>query len=162
MIEAGPMKLKLLVFSLALPLMIGAIGSFFTIESIPTWYATLNKPGFSPPNYIFGPVWTILYILMGVSLYLVLSSKKKNKKAVQLFFIQLFLNLVWSLVFFKIQHPVAGLIDIILLWIAILMTIKEFLKIKKEAAYLLYPYLAWVTFAAILNLAIVLLNKSVV
>ena len=152
-------KVKLLIFSLALPLIVGFISSYFTVGSIPTWYASLNKPSFNPPNYIFAPVWTILYILMGISLYLILSSKKNNKYGLMLFFVQLALNFAWSLVFFGTHHIVPAFIDIVLLWIAIFMTIKEFLKINKTAGYLLIPYILWVSFATILNLSIVLLNK---
>ncbi len=147
-------NLPLLIFSLGICLGAGVLGSFFTINSIPTWYQTLNKPFFFPPNWIFGPVWTILYILMGYSLYLVWV---KNKVPV-IFWIQLILNAVWSIIFFGFKNPTLALIDIIALWVTIILTIKVFAKINKLSAYLLYPYLAWVLFASILNLAIVLLN----
>ncbi|MDD2823424.1 MAG: tryptophan-rich sensory protein [Candidatus Daviesbacteria bacterium] len=138
----------------------GILGSFFTIQSIPTWYATLNKPPFSPPNFIFGPVWTILYFLMGVSLYLVWESNTaKNKKmGIKLFLAQLGVNSFWSIIFFGYRSPIGGLVTIILMWFLILKTIQNFQQINKTAALLLYPYLAWVTFATILNLSIVLLN----
>ena len=139
----------------------GIIGSIFTINSIPTWYATLQKPIFSPPNYLFGPVWTTLYFLMGISFYLIVSKKLKgkNKKAIYIFAVQLFLNAIWSPIFFSLKSPLWGLIVIITLWFAIILTIKEFWKIEKRAAYLLLPYLAWVSFATVLNLSIYILNK---
>lgn len=132
----------------------GLIGSLFTFSAIPTWYATLNKPFFSPPNFVFGPVWTTLYFLMGVSLYLVWM----KKKSLTIFWIQLFFNVTWSLVFFGLKNPLLALINIIFLWTAIFLTIKHFFRISKLAAYLLVPYLLWVSFASLLNLAIVILN----
>ncbi len=135
------------------------MGSIFTFSAIPNWYVTLNKPFFSPPNWVFGPVWTILYILMGISLYLVWISKSKIKQnAINLFFVQLGLNVLWSILFFGLRNPALALIDIVALWVAIFLTIKSFSKINKLAGNLQIPYLAWVTFASILNLSIVLLN----
>lgn len=148
-----------LILSIGICLGAGILGSIFTISSIPTWYATLNKPVFSPPNFIFGPVWTILYILMGVSLYLVWISKGKNKKgAMNLFFIQLTLNAFWSTIFFGMKNPTLAFLDILALLTFIFLTILSFYKISKPAAYLLIPYLLWVSFATILNLSIVFLN----
>lgn len=147
-------NLSKLILSISLCLGAGILGSFFTVSAIPTWYATLNKPSFSPPNWIFGPVWTILYILMGYSLYLVWS----KRKVPVVFWIQLFLNAIWSIIFFGMRNPALALIDIVALWIAIVLTMKAFYKINKLASYLLIPYLAWVSFATILNLAIMLLN----
>ena len=155
------MKLNLpkLLASIILCLGVGSLGSFFTVSEIASWYATLQKPFFSPPNYLFGPVWTILYILMGISLYLVWVAKKKGKeKAMQLFLIQLALNFFWSIIFFGLHSPEVAFVEIIAMWIFIYLTIKAFSGISKTAAYLLYPYLAWVSFATILNLSIVLLN----
>lgn len=134
----------------------GLIGSVFTFNSVNMWYVTLNKPFFNPPSWIFAPVWTILYLLMGVSLYLVWGTKKVNLKW---FWIQLALNSLWSLIFFGLKNPMFAFLEIILLWLAILMTIKSFWKYNKTASWLLLPYLLWVTFASILNLSIVLLNK---
>lgn len=153
------MNLKLFIPSIAIPLLAGFIGSYFTISSINTWYVTLTKPSFNPPNFVFGPVWTILYILMGISLYLVLSSKKKKDFALKLFSAQLILNASWSLVFFGLHNLLLSLINIVLLWIAIVWTIKEFIKINKTAGYLLIPYILWVSFASILNFSIFLLNR---
>lgn len=138
----------------------GILGSFFTIPSIPTWYATLNKPSFSPPNYVFGPIWTTLFALMGISLYLVLVSKAKSKQyAVKLFFVQLGLNVLWSIIFFGLKSPGVAFIEIIILWVAILYTIKAFRKISKISSYLLYPYFGWVSIALVLNFSIWILNS---
>jgi translocator protein len=133
----------------------GIIGTVFTINSVATWYTTLNKSFFNPPSWVFGPVWTILYFLMGVSLFLAWE-KKANLKW---FYIQLVLNALWSPIFFGLQNPALALVDIIFMWVAILMTIKVFWKKNRLSAYLLIPYFIWVSFATILNLSIVLLNR---
>ncbi len=138
--------------------LIGNIGSLATFSQITTWYAALNKPAFNPPNGIFGPVWTILFALMGIALYLVWS-EKNNKKALALFAIQLVLNVLWSFVFFGWHQPGWAFIEIMLLWIAIATTIIEFKKLSKAAAWLMAPYLAWVSFAAVLTFAVWQLNK---
>lgn len=155
-----PKNITKFILSISLCLGAGILGSFFTISSIPAWYATLNKPFFSPPNWVFGPVWTILYILMGISLYLVISKKEKvkSKKGINMFLIQLVLNVLWSVIFFGMKNPALALVDILALWVAIILTIKSFSEINKLAGKLLIPYLLWVSFASILNLAIVLLN----
>lgn len=158
-----PKNISKLIVSIGLCLGAGIVGSFFTVSSPPagglTWYATLNKPFFSPPNWIFGPVWTILYIIMGVSLYLVWVSKSKLKqKGINLFLIQLGLNVLWSVIFFGLKNPVLALVDIVALWGVIFLTIKSFYKINKLAGNLLIPYLLWVSFATLLNLSIVVLN----
>lgn len=138
----------------------GIIGSFFTFQSIPTWYATLNKPSFSPPNWVFGPVWTTLYVLMGISLYIIWSSESKHKKhAIKLFIIQLFLNGLWSILFFGLRNPLLGLVGIVVLGIYIILSIIAFYKVSKIATYFLFPYILWVSFASLLNLMIVLLNR---
>lgn len=134
----------------------GLIGSIFTFNSVNTWYQTLNKPFFNPPPWIFGPVWTILYLVMGVSLYLARNTKKIS---LQWFWTQLVLNSLWSMLFFWLKSPTFALLEIILLWLAILMTIKSFWHHNRIASWLLLPYLMWVTFASILNLFIVLLNR---
>ncbi len=153
-LELMPKDFSKLILSIGFCLGAGIVGSFFTISSIPTWYATLNKPFFSPPNWVFAPVWTILYILMGISLYLVW----KKKIVPTVFWIQLILNALWSIIFFGMRNPVLAMVNIIALWISIFLTIKAFNKINKLSGQLLYPYLTWVSFATILNLAIVLLN----
>lgn len=139
----------------------GIVSGFFTISPIKDWYLYLNKPFFSPPNWVFGPVWTLLYFLMGVSVFIIWNKglkKDRNRAAVSLFGYQLVLNFFWSIIFFGFRSPILGLIEIVILWILIFKTIQAFYKISKPAAYLLIPYLAWVSFASILNLAIVVLN----
>jgi len=139
----------------------GVIGSLFTYQSIPDWYSKLNKPAFSPPNWLFGPAWVTLYLLMGISAYLVWEKgiKKKNVKyALQLFGIQLVLNALWSILFFGLRCPLCGFIEIIVLWVAIILTILKFYKISRAAALLLLPYILWVTFAMILNFYVWKLN----
>lgn len=139
----------------------GIIGSVFTVSSIPTWYAGLVRPELSPPNWIFGPVWTTLYALMGVATFLVWRkglNRRDVKIALSLFLGQLFLNSLWSILFFGLQNPGAALVEIAFLWVAILATCIAFAKISKPAAWLLLPYLVWVSFAAYLNYAIWTLN----
>ena len=139
---------------------VGFLGTIFTIPSIATWYSHLNKPAFNPPNWIFGPVWTILYCLMGVSVFLVLQKKLKKQLnfLVLLFTVQLFLNFLWSIIFFGMHLPLAALLEIALLWISIALLIIDFWKFSKPGAILLIPYLCWVSFASVLNLFVVLLN----
>ncbi len=146
----------------------GIIGSIVTIPSIPTWYAGLVKPMLNPPAWVFGPVWTILYAMMGVSLFLFwekLSVVRKNKKMMRvwqigygMFAVQLALNIRWSVIFFKLHNIGGAFIEIIFLWFAILATVFAFEKISRTAASLLLPYLLWVTFAAYLNFSLWMLN----
>ena len=153
--------LKLAV-SLTICLSAGAIGSVFTSSSVDSWYRTLNKPPFNPPSWLFAPVWTALYIMMGISLFLAWSSRstQRNKKniALSFFAVQILLNIMWSALFFGLQNPFLAFVEIILLWIAIIITIALFRKISALAGYLLVPYFLWVTFAAILNYSIFILN----
>jgi len=149
-----------LIISLLICQAAGGIGSIFTIPSIGTWFASLQKPAFSPPNWIFGPVWTILFLLMGYALYLVWNKTKEQegRKTLIFFSIQLVLNIGWSFCFFYLQNPLAGLLEIVILWIFILLTIINFYKISKTAAYLLIPYIIWVSFAIVLNYFLYILN----
>ena len=150
-----------LVYSIVICQLAGVIGSFFTFPSISTWYAALEKPSFNPPNWIFSPVWITLFILMGVSLYLVWiqgTKTKYAKMALALFGIQLSLNILWSIIFFGLKSPFFAFIEIVILWVAILLTILKFSKISKTAAYLLIPYILWVSFAAVLNFSIWVIN----
>jgi len=140
---------------------IGSIGSFATIPAIPTWYQFLTKPPFNPPNWIFGPVWTLLFACMGISAYLVWQeslTKKSVKNALTWFGIQFVFNVLWSFLFFKAQSPIAGLVCIGILWVLIICTIQLFMKVNKKAGFLLIPYLLWVSFATYLNAGIMLLN----
>ena len=150
-----------LIASLIIPFIAAGIGSLFTSQTVSTWYETLQRPVFSPPNWIFSPVWTILFLMMGLSLYLVWKKgikTKKAKTAITFFGIQLGLNALWSILFFGLQSPSLAFMEIIVLWFAILGTIVSFYKISRKAAYLLIPYILWVSFAIILNFAIVILN----
>lgn len=154
-------KLSKLVIAIVSCELIGNIGTVVTIPAISTWYATLVKPSFNPPNWIFGPVWTILFALMGVSLYLVWQKgfkSKKNKFALKIFGVQFALNVLWSLIFFGLKNISFAFADIIFLWIAVALTIKTFYKISRTAAYLLIPYILWVSFATILNFYVWSLN----
>ena len=139
----------------------GFISSLFASPSIPTWYADLQKPSFAPPNWVFAPVWVSLYILMGVALYLVWrrAGEARVRPAVAAFIVQLALNALWSPAFFGLQSPLAGLIVIVPLWLAILATILAFLNVSKGAALLLVPYMLWVGFAVVLNFDFLVLNR---
>lgn len=150
-----------LMASIVLCLATGIIGAVFTASSVENWFILIEKPAFSPPPWVFSPVWTILYILMGISLYLVWEKGLQNpgvKSGILIFGIQLFLNLLWSLLFFGLKSPYYAFIEIILLWFAILLTILQFRKISKTASYLLIPYILWVSFASVLNYYIWILN----
>lgn len=139
----------------------GAVGSFFTVSSIDSWYAALNKPFFNPPNWLFGPVWLLLYTLMGIAAYLIWQQgwqQKRIKTALVLFSGHLLLNALWSIVFFGWQQIGLALINIILLWLSIGLVIMFFQEIDRRAAWLLVPYFLWVSFAAVLNAAILILN----
>jgi|WetSurMetagenome_2_1015567.scaffolds.fasta_scaffold121094_3 translocator protein len=139
----------------------GIIGAAFTFDAIPTWYAGLNKPFFTPPSWVFGPAWTTLYALMGIAAYLVWekgTARKDVRSALGLFGTQLALNTAWSIAFFGLRSPWAGVAIIILLWIAIAATTRAFWGISKNAGYLMVPYILWVSFAAILNVAVAVLN----
>ena len=139
----------------------GIIGSIFTFSAIPTWYATLTKPALNPPSWIFGPVWTTLYALMGIAAFLVWKkgwNRKNVPKALSVFSLQLILNASWSIVFFGLHSPGWALVNIILMWLAIVWTMILFYKISKPAMWLLVPYILWVSFASYLNYAIWVLN----
>jgi len=154
-----PKFFKLLV-SLILPIGLGAIAGLFTTQEIAGWYASLNKPSFNPPSNLFGPVWTALYILMGVSMFLIWNTPKTQlrQKALAIFGIQLFLNFWWSILFFSFHAVLLSLVDILVMWLLIIYMISLFKKIKPVAAYLQVPYLLWVTFATVLNMCIWYLN----
>jgi translocator protein len=151
-----------LLASLLLPLGIGAIAGIFTSKAIAGWYATLNQPSFNPPNRVFGPVWTTLYIILGISLFLVwkLEAGKERNQAILIFMVQLLLNFCWSFFFFYFKMIGLALVDIIALWIMIAVMLVRFYKLKPLAAYINIPYLLWVTFATALNIAYFFLNRS--
>ncbi len=139
----------------------GIIGTVFTTPAIPTWYAGLVKPALNPPSWVFGPVWTLLYALMGIAAFIIWEKgfgRKDVKVALGLFALQLALNAIWSPIFFGLQNPGLALIVIAFMWIAIVFTIISFSRLSKIAAWLLVPYLAWVSFASYLNASIWMLN----
>lgn len=150
-------KILLLVAVILICQSAGIIGSLFTAQEIPTWYNSLQKPTFTPPGWLFGPVWITLYTLMGISLYLIWNSKKA-KTTRNIFLIHLIFNASWSIIFFGLHQIFLALLNIILIWLIIILLIHLFNKINKKAAYLLIPYFLWVTFAGILNLSLFLLN----
>jgi len=137
------------------------LGSLATMPNIPTWYAGLAKPGFTPPNWLFGPVWTLLYAMMAYAMWRILSlpaSLPGRSTAIATFFVQLGLNALWSWAFFGAHSPAAGLVVILALMVAIIATIRAFWPLDRVAAYLLMPYLAWVAYATALNAAVWRLN----
>ena len=150
-----------LVISVAACLCAGLIGSVFTTPAIPTWYAALEKPPFTPPNWLFAPAWTTLYLIMGVSASIIWQSgldDRRIRNALTAFLVQLVLNALWSVAFFGLESPLYGIIVIAALWIAIIVTIVKFFRISTLAGALLLPYIVWVTFAAALNVSIFILN----
>ncbi|MBK8608649.1 MAG: tryptophan-rich sensory protein [Chitinophagaceae bacterium] len=148
------------ILCILLTLAIGSISGIATAQSVDGWFTTIIKPSFNPPNSIFGPVWTLLYLLMGISFYLVLTSAKNawRKKAIIIFSVQLFLNFCWSFLFFKFHWLGIAFIEILLIWLSIIMMITIFYKVNKTAALLQIPYLLWVSFASVLNGTIWWLN----
>ncbi len=150
-----------LVIAIIIPQAAGLIGTVFTTPAIPTWYAALTKPALNPPSWVFGPVWTTLFVLMGIASFLVWRhgwNNKNVKVALSLFGVQLVLNTLWSIIFFGTQNPGLAFAEIIVLWLAIVATIITFARVSKTAAWLLLPYLCWVSFAGYLNFAIWQLN----
>jgi benzodiazapine receptor len=151
-----------LAASVVLCMLAGFIGSIFTTPKIGGWYAGIAKPSFNPPNWLFGPVWTALYMMMAIALYLVWRkglAAKGVKVALAVFIVQLALNTLWSYAFFGAQSPLAGLVVIVALWSMIAASIAAFAPISRAAAVLLVPYILWVSFASILNASIYFLNR---
>ncbi len=151
------------LISLGLPFSAAAIGSYFTTPAVKGWYQDINKLSFSPPDWLFAPVWTILFLLMGIAFYIVWSNRKKDKErrvAITLFIIQLILNAFWSILFFGIPNFAAAFVEIVILWIFIILTMIAFKRVSKRAYYLLIPYLLWVSFAMVLNLGLWLINPN--
>jgi tryptophan-rich sensory protein len=150
-----------LIIALVIPQIFAILGSIFTQSSVSTWYPLLEKPFFNPPSWLFAPVWIILYILMGIAAFLIWKKdlkKKETRFLVLIFVFQLALNLFWSYLFFFLKNPGIAFTEIISLWFAILATVIAFYQYKKWAAYLLIPYLLWVSFAMVLNYSIWQLN----
>jgi len=139
----------------------GVIGSVFTTPAIPNWYAAIEKPAFTPPSWLFAPAWITLYLLMAIAAFLIWRKglgEEGVKTALVIFLVQLVLNALWSVVFFGLQSPLYGMVVILLLWVAILLTIIKFFKLSTAAGALLLPYILWVSFASILNISIWVLN----
>ncbi len=147
-------KWLVLAALLVLCLGLGSAAGFLTSQSLPTWFPTLVKPSFNPPSWLFAPVWTTLYIMMAVAAWLMWL----RKGSLVLFYVQLALNFAWSLLFFGLHSPALALVDIVAMWIAILLTLLAFWKVDRRAGLLLVPYLAWVSFAGVLNASIWWLN----
>lgn len=153
--------IKLMV-AVAVPLAIGGLSGLATAKGVETWYPTLAKPSFNPPAWVFGPAWTLLYILMGVALFLVWRQGLNTpgvRVALIAFAVQLVLNALWSIIFFGLQSPGWAFVEIVLLWLAIVVTLWTFWRVVPAAGWLLAPYLAWVSFATVLNGSIWILNK---
>lgn len=155
------MTIAKFIIAIGLPLLVGYTSSFFTMPAVEGWYTTIKKPSWNPPDAVFGPVWTLLYIMMGVALFLVwLRPATLQRTIASIWFaVQLVLNFFWSFIFFD-QHQIGwALVEIVLLWLAILCTIFAFARVSKPAAWLLVPYISWVSFATILNYSIFKLNS---
>jgi len=152
-----------LIVSILVSFAAGGIGSLFTFKAIPTWYAGLKKPPYTPPNWLFGPVWTILYILMGISVFFVWQKGFANNDillAFILFWVQLAINAIWSIIFFGMKSKGGGVITIIVLWLLIWATMVTSFRVSEWAGALLIPYIVWVSIASYLNIGIWMLNKS--
>ncbi len=150
-------RLKPLAISIAIPLAVGGLSALLTRESMQT-FEMINKPPLSPPGWLFPVVWTILYVLMGIASYIIYTSEQDTTLALTFYAIQLALNFFWSLIFFNLEAYLFAFIWLVVLWAFIALTMLSFYKISKPAAYLLIPYLLWVTFAGYLNFSIYLLN----
>lgn len=154
-------NLTKLAISIGATLLAGTIGSLFTAPAVTGWYEILEKPALNPPSWVFGPVWTILYVLMGVAVFLIWkkgTDRRGVKIALWAFAVQLSFNVAWSAIFFGLKNPGLALVEIIILWLAIVWMILTFSKVSKAATYLVLPYLLWVSFATYLNYAIWVLN----
>ena len=154
-------EVPMLIGSILIPLLVGYIGAIVTLSQISTWYSTLAKPWWSPPNWLFGPIWTTLYVLMGIGLFLVWREgihRRDVRFAILIFAVQLVLSLLWSVVFFSFHALFGSFIIVMFLWLAILANIIAFLIISKWAGLLLVPYIIWVSIASYLNYSVYLLN----
>lgn len=150
-----------LILSVVATVGIGSLGGLFTVSEIQHWYAGLTKPSWNPPNWIFGPVWTTLYLLMGIAVYRVWRNTTNGplvKSALALFIVQFVLNFFWSIIFFRYHQLQGAFIELLVMWVAIFLTIIAFSKVDKLAAWLLVPYISWVSFAGMLNYTIWRLN----
>ena len=157
------MRALRILLSILICLLIGFLSGQYSSASVETWYITLDKPAFNPPDWVFAPVWTILYILMGIAGGMIWNTGielEGVRKALLLFIIQLLLNAIWAVIFFGMQNPPLALVEILFLFLAIYLCTKEFSSLNKQAGWLMIPYLLWVGYATILNLSIVILNSA--
>ncbi len=156
-----PYALKFIIALLACQLA-GVVGYVFTTRSLETWYQAINRPSYAPPDGVFAPVWIALYVLMGIAAFLVWRRGLRYpnvKEGLLAFLVQLILNACWSIAFFGFQSPLAGLIVVVVLWVEILITVIYFFRVSRDAGLLMLPYLAWVSFAAVLNYGFFALNR---
>ncbi|MEI7463450.1 MAG: TspO/MBR family protein [Candidatus Taylorbacteria bacterium] len=156
------MYIPMLIFAVIICELAGIVSSYFSKPSLDSWYQTLVQPDIAPPSWIFAPVWTALFALMGIALFFVWKSnadKASKKTAIQVFSAQLLLNIMWSILFFGLQSPRGALVEILSLWLIIVATMIAFFRISRTTMYLLIPYILWVSFAAYLNFSIWILNK---
>lgn len=157
-----PLTLLRMLASVLVCQLAGFVGSLFTTPNIPLWYSTIQKPSFTPPDSVFGPVWITLYLLIGIAAFLVWNKGIRSEGvdiALGIFIVQLLFNVLWSIAFFGFHSPLMGLVVIVILWIAILLTIIRFWKITLIAGILMIPYILWVSFAVVLNFSIYQLNR---
>ncbi len=150
-----------LIVSIVVVFLAGAVGTVYTLKQITTWYVALTKPGWTPPNWAFGPIWSTLYVLMGISLFLIWRQglyRKDVQIAILVFAVQLAINVIWSIVFFGTHNIFGGLVLVLILWISIFINIIVFYRISKPAGLILIPYLLWVSIASYLNYSVFLLN----
>lgn len=156
----NPRNIAVLAACVAVPLAVGLLSGLATASGVEDWYPGLRKPAFNPPNWVFGPMWTLLYVLMGISLYWIWTAPRGRARARALivFAIQLALNCAWSFLFFAFHKIGIALVEIALIWCAVLLMIFVFRQVHKPAALLQVPYLLWVTFATVLNAALWRLN----
>jgi tryptophan-rich sensory protein len=156
-------KVIILIVSIVACFIAGGIGSLFTFKAIPTWYPGLRKPPYTPPNWAFGPVWTTLYLLMGISVFIVWQQGLETSSTILgfvLFWIQLLINALWSLIFFGLKSKGGGVVTIVILWFLILATIITFFRVSSWSGALLVPYIVWVSIASYLNIGVWVLNKQ--
>lgn len=162
MLKTKSRDLKALFLLIALCLAVEVLGGLFTQSSVTTWYPSIAKPSWTPPSFVFGPVWTLLYLMMALAIWLIWKTPATplRSRAYKLFGAELFVNFIWSPLFFGLHSPLYGMIDIILLWALLVPTILTFYQLRPLSAYLLLPYLIWTTYAGALNIAIWYLNRS--
>jgi tryptophan-rich sensory protein len=150
-----------LIAAIVVCIVIGSLGALVTVVGPGSWYAALEKPFFTPPGWVFAPVWITLFTLMGIALFLIWESgtgRREVRIALALFGIQFVSNILWSFLFFGLRSPILGLVDIVILWVLIAATIAAFYRVRKSAAWLLIPYICWVTIALALNYGVYILN----